>query len=99
MGGPIGHAVRQELMQMSPLPPHHDLEHPVERGETDVARDLYAAPDGGLAVPEGDFELVQSKVRRSFGSWHGCVPIRSQEACGPAAVVRRQDSPCVPLAP
>ena len=58
MGGPIGHTVRQELMQMGPLPPHHDLEHPVERGETGVARDLDSAPDGGLTVPEGDFKLL-----------------------------------------
>ena len=78
MGCAIVHAVRQELMQMGPLPPHHHLENPVERRETDIARDLYSAPDGGLTVPEGDFELVQRKVRRLCCSWHGCFPVWSQ---------------------
>ena len=33
-----------------------------------------------------------------FGSWHGCVPVRSKEAWGLAAVVRRRDGPCFPFA-
>ena len=72
----IVYAMRHELMEMGLLPSHHDLEHLVERGQTDIARDLDSAPDGGFTVPEGDFELVDGKGRRWCCSLHRCFPVR-----------------------
>jgi hypothetical protein len=97
MGCAIVYAMRHELMQMGILPPHYDLEHQVERGQTDVARDLDSAPDGGFTVPEGDFELVDGKVRRGFCSWHRCFPVRSKDAGCLTIVVHGRDVVGFPL--
>ena len=58
VGNPVPMPAYQEFVQMGILPPHGDLENPVELSERGLAGEFDAPPDGRLDIEQRDMDAI-----------------------------------------